>query len=299
MIYKNLKKCDYIYGVPVYYRYLYDKMIELENSHSLKDKKELRKIIEYLEEKDVFLSGGDKIAENELIEWQHKFRTSIVNGYGNNEVVGAAIVSPMYANKPGSIGVPMYGINAKTFNTESGELLEDGSVGELYINTDTVFKEYLNNPEETKKIKVTYDGKEWVKTGDIAYIDKDGYVFLKGRNRRQIIDKLGYKISPDNAENFIQSLEYVKQCVVVGAEVAPNDVVPYAFVELNEEYKENDEVIKIIEEENLKYFKDYERPKFIKEIDKIPHKENGGKVNFLLLEEIAKQDVGNLKKVLK
>lgn len=298
MIYKNMGNFNLVYGVPVYYRYLYDKIMELEKSDKLKDKKELQKLLNQLDKIEVFISGGDKIAEEELIKWQQKFRTPIVNGYGNNEVVGAAIVSPMFANKPGSIGVPMYGINAKTFDPDTEEMLEDGKLGELYINSDSLFTEYLNNPEETNNIKTTAYGKDWVKTGDLAYIDKDGYVHLKGRTRRLIIDKLGYKISPDNIENVISNLEYVKECVVVGVEVAENDMVPYAFVELNDEYKNNEQVLKIIEEECIKKLKDYEIPKFIKE-EKIPHKENGGKRDFLLLEQMAKENIKAKQKTLK
>ena len=70
-----------------------------------------------------------------------------MNGYGNNECLGATIVSPMFASKPGSIGIPMNGINIKVVNPETREELPPLSVGELYISADNLFVKYLNNEE--------------------------------------------------------------------------------------------------------------------------------------------------------
>lgn len=289
MLYKHLGEYDFVHGVPVYYRYLYNKMVELEKSGKPEDKAELERIVRCLDDVDIFISGGDKVPVEELMEWQHRFNVPVSNGYGNNEVVGAAIVSPIYACKPASIGIPLYGNVVKAFDIETGKPLKDGEVGEIWIGSDSLFKEYLDQPEETAKIKTTYDGIEWVKTGDLGYIDSDGYVFLKGRARRLIIDKLGYKISPDNSENIISSLEQVKECAVVGVEIAENDCVPMAFVELTDEYKDSIEMIEVIKELCEKNLKEYERPKIFKEIDKIPHKENGGKVDFVALENLARE----------
>ena len=97
----------------------------------------------------VFVSGGDKISAEELIEMQQAFDKTIVNGYGNNECLGATIVSPMYANKPGSIGVPMHGVDIKLVNPETGEEAKEGEMGELYVSSDNLFVEYLNYDRKT------------------------------------------------------------------------------------------------------------------------------------------------------
>ncbi len=288
MIFKHIGEFDYVYAVPVYLRYVYNKMNEYLHSGNIKEYEKIRKKLDKVE---MFISGGDKILEEELIKWELMFNTPIINGYGNNELVGAAVVSPLFANKPGSIGVPMYGNIAKTFNPETNEMLENGQVGELAISTDSMFLEYLNNQEETDRIKKFHDNRWWIHTGDLASIDQDNYIFLKGRSKRLIIDKLGYKISPDNAEKLISMNPYVEECVVVGVEIEENNTVPMAFIELKDDYKGNNNIIESIDifcQENMK---DYERPKIFTEIDKIPHKENGGKQNFLLLEQLAKEFV--------
>lgn len=157
MIYRHLGQFDFVYGVPVYIRYLYNKIQELAAVEN-KDKGELEKINSTLRKVSVFISGGDKIIEDELISWQLGFDLPIINGYGNNEVTGAAVVSPRLANRPGSIGIPMFGSIAKTFDPDSGQMLPDGELGELYLGGDTVFNEYLGDPVSTQKIKTVYDG---------------------------------------------------------------------------------------------------------------------------------------------
>lgn len=295
MIYKHLGQFDFVYGVPVYYRYLYTKMQELSAAEE-EGRAELENIRSILRRVSVFISGGDTIAERELIDWQLAFEVTITNGYGNNEVTGAAVVSPRFANRPGSIGVPMIGNRAKTFDPDSGEMLPDGEVGELYIGGDCIFKEYLENEEATRNIKVTAEGMEWVKTGDLAYIDPDGYIFLRGRTRRLIIDKLGYKIFPVNSENYIQRFPFVRECVVVGVEVAENDTVPMAFIELEAQTTGREDALETIKAGCRKALKDYECPKFFEVIEKIPHKENGGKQDFLSLEKMAREIVRNRSK---
>lgn len=291
MIFTYLGSFDFVYGVPVYYRFLYNKMKQLECSTSDIDIEKLKEIRQCLNKVDVFISGGDKISEDELISWQLMFDVPIINGYGNNEVTGAAIVSPRFANKVGAIGIPMYGNLVKTFDVETGSMLSDGEIGELYISSNSLFRGYLGNNEETEKIKCVVDDMEWIRTGDLAYVDNDGYVFLKGRTRRLIINKLGYKVSPDSIENIIQGCMYVQECVVVGIEIADNDIVPIAFIELLEDYKGKKDILCEIKKLCGQKLKEYEVPRFFSEIDKIPHKENGGKQDFLLLENLAKDVV--------
>ena len=289
MIYRFLGQFDYVYGVPVYIRFLYAKIVELQTGLDKCSKKELSRIYEALRAVDVFISGGDKIAEEELLAWQITFDKAVINGYGNNEVTGAVIVSPRFANRPGSIGIPMYDVCLKVFDNESGAMLPNGQTGELCIHSDALFEEYYHDPITTGSIKQVHEGKAWVHTGDLATIDQDGFVFLLGRTRRLIIDKLGYKISPENSENLIMSMEGVIECVVVGAERTENDTVPVAFVELKTDKKKDTSMIDSIEKLCCERLKDYERPKFFFEIPAIPHKENGGKRDILALEKLAQK----------
>lgn len=307
-VYNDLGKFDISLAAPLHYRYIYKKLNELNNSinelekdNSLEARKELKKkmkelkrVLAGIDRAKVFVSGGDKISADELIEMQQAFNKVIVNGYGNNECLGATIVSPMYANRPGSIGVPMQGVDIKVVNPETGETLPQGEVGELYISSDNLFVEYLNNPSETSKIKETDEyNKEWVKSGDLCYVDKDGYIVPKGRNRR-LIKKEAFKISPDTIEEVISSLSFVEDCVVVGVNDEKSLSVPMAFIVLKDKNISLNDVEEQIREKCIEELPDYEVPSYFEQIEKIPYTPND-KQDFRLLENMGNEIVENMK----
>lgn len=305
-VYNDLGKFDISLAAPLHYRYMYKQLIELnksitelEKDNSLEAKKELKqkmkelkRVLTGIDRAKVFVSGGDKIGADELIEMQQTFNKVIVNGYGNNECLGATIVSPMYANKPGSIGVPMEGIEVKIVNPETEEILPQGEIGELYISSDNLFVEYLNNPDETNKIKVIDElEKQWVKSGDLCYIDKDGYIIPRGRNRR-LIRKEAFKISPDTIEEVISSIPFVQDCVVVGVDDEKSLSVPMAFIVLKDETLSFDEVKDQIKEKCVEELPDYEVPTYFEQIEKVPYTPND-KQDFRALEELGNSIVRN------
>ena len=305
-VYNDLGKFDISLAAPLHYRYMYKQLIELnksitelEKDNSLEAKKELKqkmkelkRVLTGIDRAKVFVSGGDKIGADELIEMQQTFNKVIVNGYGNNECLGATIVSPMYANKPGSIGVHMEGIEVKVVNPETEEILPQGEIGELYISSDNLFVEYLNNPDETNKIKVIDElEKQWVKSGDLCYIDKDGYIIPRGRNRR-LIRKEAFKISPDTIEEVISSIPFVQDCVVVGVDDEKSLSVPMAFIVLKDETLSFDEVKDQIKEKCVEELPDYEVPTYFEQIEKVPYTPND-KQDFRALEELGNSIVRN------
>lgn len=313
-VYNDLGKFDIPFAAPLHYRYIFEQLKKLrseveqlqkatdsQSKKILKSKlKELTRVLNGIQRAKVFVSGGDKISAEELIEMQHAFDKTIVNGYGNNECLGATIVSPMYANKPGSIGVPMHGVDIKLVNPETGKDAKEGEIGELYVSSDNLFVEYLNNPEETSKIKIIDEnGKQWVKSGDLCVVDSEGYIFPKGRNRR-LIKKDAFKIAPDTIEETIISLSYVKECVVVGVDDEKFISVPMAFIELEENVALND-VYEDIQKKCEEELPDYEIPSYFEQIEEMPYTGNG-KHDFRKLEElgnnIVKEKLGT-EKILK
>lgn len=310
-VYNDLGKFDISLAAPLHYRYIFEQLKQLrkdidelqkcndsKSRVELKKKlKELNRVLSGIDRAKVFVSGGDKISAEELIEMQQAFDRTIVNGYGNNECLGATIVSPRFANKPGSIGVPMRGVDIKFVNPETGEEAKEGEMGELYISSDNLFVEYLNNPEETAKIKVTdEDGKQWVKTGDLCVIDSEGYIVPKGRNRR-LIKKDAFKIAPDTIEEVIISLPYVKECVVVGVDDEKFISVPMAFVELEKDISISD-VYEDIEKKCIEDLPDYEIPSYFEQVDEMPYTPNG-KHDFRKLEELGNSMVKEKKGITK
>ena len=220
IVYNALGKFDISFAVPLHYRYIYEQLNKLNNDidelqkhNDLASKKELKlklkelsRILNGLKRAQLFGSGGDKITCEEIVNMQHTFNVPVANGFGNNECMGPTIVSPMYVNKPGTVGIPLHGIDVKFVNPDTGEEVKQGEVGELYVSSDSMFIEYLNNEEETNRVKITdKNGKKWVKTGDLCIMDQDGFITPVGRSRRLIISD-GFKIAPDTIEDIIISI---------------------------------------------------------------------------------------------
>ncbi|MBR3833725.1 MAG: acyl--CoA ligase [Lachnospiraceae bacterium] len=306
-VYDDLGKYDFSCAAPLHYRYLYGKVIELkekttlsgdgENVSNDEEKQallELEKIKVKLSRVKAFVCGGDKISDQEILSMEHIFETPIINGYGNNELTGAAIISPVYANKPDSVGIPMKGITVATFEPDTFYMLNTGKEGEICIHSDSVFVGYLNNEAETKRIKQTHDdGLAWIHTGDLGYVDQDGYVYITGRAKR-LIKREAFKIAPETIENVILEMESVRDCVVVGVtDVEHNgSFVPMAYAEVNED-KANIETIKAdIMKKCQEELPDYEVPKYIECIEKIPYKNT--KHNFKELETMGEEYVKQL-----
>ena len=308
-IYDDLGKFDFACGAPFHFRYIYDQIMMLKNKieylskqdckdakkELLKTAKELTKLMEKLDNTSVFISGGDKISPKELLEMQQEFRTPIISGYGNNEMCGAAIVNPMYASNPESAGIPYKGVEVHAFNPDTNEILPEEEIGELCMTSDSIFIEYVNNPEETKEVKKLHsDGKYWIHTGDLGYI-KNGFVYITGRLKR-LIKMDGFKIAPEVIENIILSVPEIKDCVVVGVPDEKHVEVPMAYLESQSNVTlTNDELINLATDACAKYLPDYEKPSYFQVIDSIPYK--NGKHDFNEIEFLGKEYVESLKKV--
>ena len=132
-------------------------------------------------------------------------------------------------------------------------------------------------------------GNQWVKTGDLCYIDNDGYVIPKGRNRR-LIKKEAFKISPDTIEEVINSVECVKECIVVGVDDKKSISVPMAFVVLKDNNLDFEIAKKQIEERCMEELPDYEVPSYYEQIEEIPYTKND-KQDFRMLENIGNEIV--------
>lgn len=196
-----------ISGVPTMYRGLVDK--KEFNCRSLKN---LR----------FAFCGGDMLTDELKRDFDSvmaKRGSSCVldNGFGLTEVTGVFSVNKAGARREGSCGKPIgedYLIEA--FD-DDGNMLERGGSGELCISSPTVMKGYLNDTEATEKTFLDYDGKRWLKTGDLGFVDKDGFIFIQQRLKR-IIKVSGVPVFPAEIERLVNTLKDVDECCAVGIE---------------------------------------------------------------------------------
>ncbi|MFC7685074.1 class I adenylate-forming enzyme family protein [Ureibacillus sp. GCM10028918] len=173
----------------------------------------------------VFLSGGapcPKTIYSHFINKGLKFK----EGYGLTEAGpnNFYIEPENAAKKPGSVGKSML-FNSIQIKNENGNLCKGGEVGELYIKGKHMFTSYWNNPEETKKAIIN----GWLKTGDLAKVDRDGDVFIVGRRKDMIITG-GENVYPIEVEQCIISHPKVKEVAVIGISDARWGEVVTAFI---------------------------------------------------------------------
>lgn len=155
----------------------------------------------------------------------------LVEGYGLSECSPIVTVNPIYGMvKPGSIGIPIADTLIKIVDPDTGEeITKSGEVGELLVKGPQVMQGYWNNPEETALVLA--DG--WLHTGDLVYMDDDGYIFIADRLKDLIIMG-GEKIYPRELEDFLYTHPAVKEVAVTGIPHPLRGEVPKAFVVLKE-----------------------------------------------------------------
>lgn len=167
-------------------------------------------------------SGGDTMnegLETKLIQFMkdHNMRYPLCQGYGMSELSAAASFCVNDRYKRGSVGVPCLTTTVGVFDPITGEELDYNKTGEICMTGPSMMKGYYNNPEETAHVmRLHDDGKVWVHSGDIGYIDEDGFIFIKGRVKRMITRFDGHKVFPVVIEGAINGFETVVNCVVVG-----------------------------------------------------------------------------------
>lgn len=276
-VFDNVGKFNTAFAAPLHYRCLVD------NIDKCKD----------LSEIEALITGGDKITAEELTQMmeilrQKGFDGQIINGYGNNEGLGGETVNPMGHNRLGSVGIPMYGNIVAAFDEKMQEL-PINEQGEIAVKTSTMFKEYIDNPIETSRVKKRHnDGSLWIHTGDLGHIDDDGFVYIEGRKNRVIISR-SFKVFPGTIESLIKKHPAVKACITVGVNDPQFMGVPMAHIVLHEEYLDKTE--EVIEELNnicLANLKDYEVPMYYNILEEIPYTQNN-KEDFRFLEKLGNE----------
>ena len=224
MFHKKNPSC--VLGVPT----LYEALMSNNNVKNL-DLSNLKYIV----------SGGDilpKSLENKMNEYlkEHNSLGKITQGYGLSEALAAVCLACDDVNKSGSVGIPLAGNQVKIIDPATRETLKYGDVGEICVHSKAFMQGYLNDESETNTaLQVHKDGHVWLHTGDLGYMDEDGFVFYKGRLKRMIVSS-GYNVYPSHVEEVIESHPAVLQCTVVGVPHPYKQEVPKAFIVLKEGY---------------------------------------------------------------
>jgi acyl-CoA synthetase (AMP-forming)/AMP-acid ligase II len=157
------------------------------------------------------ICGAAPLARELLEAFEERFDIRVLEGYGLTESTCVSSLNPYYgARKPGSIGLPVRGQQMKIVDPE-GIAVSDGELGEIVVKGPNVMTGYLHNEEATAK--TIRDG--WLHTGDVGYVDSDGYFFIVDRAKDMII-RGGENIYPREIEEVLYTHAGVLECAVIG-----------------------------------------------------------------------------------
>ena len=173
---------------------------------------------------------------------KHGSKAIIKIGYGLSESTGfCASTAPVPEDEVinGTLGVPNPDMDVRVFEPNTDIEKTIGDVGEICVNGPTVMMGYINEDEETAKTLVMHnDGKIWLHTGDLGYVDESGRIFFSSRLKRMIISN-GYNIYPIELENIISKHEAVSSVTVVGVPHKTKGQTPKAVIVLKKGYENN------------------------------------------------------------
>lgn len=215
---------------------------------------------------------------------EHNASIQVREGYGTTECVTASCLTPVHDYRPGSIGVPFPDTYYKIVKPGTIEELPPNTDGEICISGPTVMIGYVDNPQETANTLRRHDeGRLWLHTGDLGYMDADGFVYFRQRIKRMIVTS-GYNVYPSQLENIIDGHPKVLLSCVIGVKDAYKVQKVKAFVVLQPGVEPGDEV----KEELLAYCREhiakYAMPYDIEFRSELP-KTLVGKVAYRVLEE--------------
>ena len=209
-------------------------------------------------------------------------------GLGCTENGGASTYAKKGAYKPYGVGIPLLYETIGIFKPGTDEELGFNTDGEICISGPTVMKEYLNNESESNKVlKVHSDGKKWLHTADIGYMDEDGQIFIKDRIKN-LFARRGFNVHPNSITDFISSLPIVEKAFVMGVSHPEEQMVPVAFVKLKENVSLKD-AENIINESCYQFLEETSIPYEIVFVSDLPLN-LGGKVNAKKLLELSEID---------
>lgn len=241
-------------GVPAMYNYVF---YSIDSSTIDKSKLKLR----------IAFCGAAPLSVELINGFKEKFNVEIIEGYGLTEVTGLSTVNPpLGKRKPGSIGIAIPGEEIKIMDDDDN-VLSVGEKGEICIKGNAVMLEYLNNPKATEETMKN----GWLHTGDMAYMDDEGFFYIVDR-KKDMINRGGENVYPREVEVALEAHPKVKEVAVIG-------IPDKALGERVKAFISPTEPEALTEDEVITYLKDkmamYKIPEVVEFVSELPRNPTG------------------------
>ena len=222
---------------------------------------------------------------------EHGSDAKYITGYGMTEFAATVTTGLNNVYRENTLGIPLCKTIVKIVDTETGKELPYGEAGELCFHTPSQMKEYYQNPKETAEtIRQHEDGMKWIHTGDLGWVDQDGFVHFKGRMKRiymtQGEDGTLYKVFPARTEMVLMELENVKKCAVTVRMEGKLVKEQIAYLVL-EKKSEKENILETVKEHCRKMLPSHSVPGKYIILDEIPLTQSG-KTDYRALEKMKK-----------
>jgi len=179
------------------------------------------------------ISGGAPLSRPVKRAFETATGARLIEGYGLTETSGVVSTNPLAGgDKTGTIGQPLPGTDVRLLDKENPERdAPDGEPGELAIRGPQIMQGYWHRPDADTHVFVQRDGVKWMRTGDIATIDEDGFISIVDRTK-DMIAVGGFKVFPSQVEAVLVGHPAVKEALVIGVPDPYRGEMPRAFVSL-------------------------------------------------------------------
>ena len=231
------------------------------------------------------VSAGESVNPEIVKRWKEMTGAQLLDGYGQTETLMTVLNYPCLPVKPGSMGKPIPGTRFKILN-DSDEVLNNNEVGHLAMQLPNpqFMLGYWNNPQRTSENIHQVNGTDYWITGDLAYIDEDGYVFYAGRND-DIISSAGYRIGPTEVENVLIEHPAVLESAVVASPDPERGEIVKAFVVLRDRSLASPDLIRTLQEHVKALTAAYKYPRKIEFVEALPKNPSGKVVRKVLRDQ--------------
>ena len=139
-----------------------------------------------------------------------------MEGYGLSETMAPSHVNPPQRMKQQCLGIPIFNVDARVVDPATGKEVPQGEQGEIWIHGPQVFKGYWNDPQKTAEAFAELDGKRFFRSGDLGYIDEDGFFFFSDRLKR-MINASGFKVWPAEVESMMYQHPEIQDCCIIAS----------------------------------------------------------------------------------
>jgi fatty-acyl-CoA synthase len=177
--------------------------------------------------------GGAAMPEAVAQKMRDLLDLQYVEGYGMSETMAATHINPTSRPKKQCLGMPLYDVDARVVDPVSLIEMAQGETGEVVVNAPNVMRGYWNNPTANDTAFIEIDGKRFLRTGDLAMVDEDGYFFMVDRLKR-MINASGYKVWPAEVEALLYGHPAIHEACVIGAKDAKRGETVKALVVLKD-----------------------------------------------------------------